>query len=106
MKTIRLFISVIFIALLSQACESKYPIKIGGNLLYLDGAMPYGVIVTDEMTVIIDEEIVAWNYDSVFVIVKQKPYYSIMDSIHRANPRANYDEQKRLYKKAKGIIIG
>ena len=87
MKAIKIFLLFV-IFLLVQSCGDKEELRmeLGGNYtLCLDGN--YDRVIIDKRNVIvIESEVVAWNFDSVFIIAKQKPYHHIMDSLRREYP--------------------
>ena len=49
--------------------------------------------------IVINSEIVAWNFDSTFIITKQKPFWEIMDSIQNQHPNTSLDIERKLYNK-------
>jgi hypothetical protein len=79
-------ITIIFLLGLSlflfQSCEEKLPIKLGENyFLRSDGSWGHAIITDARGVFLIDPQIVAWNYDSIFIIAKQKPFDEIYDTI-------------------------
>jgi len=79
MKKIKTLLLLIPILFLSYSCnEPKYPMKIGDN--YFFGYWKYGIVYYNNIH-IVEEAVVAWNYDSTFIIAKQKPYDEICDSL-------------------------
>ena len=98
MKKLKLFILFIPVLLLFQSCgDSKYPIQLG-DVYYLtgDGSWGYPRIYVGNL-VIIDMEIVAWNYDSIFIIAKQKPFRDIFDSLRFEYPNTSAKFRDKLY---------
>ena len=98
MKRIKIFL--LFGLLLVQSCEQKYPMKMGGNY-YLDYNHSWGLvrIIGENNEITVNMEVVAWNFDSIFIITKQKPFWEIMDSIQIQYPNTSLDKEKRLYNK-------
>jgi hypothetical protein len=102
MKIIKSFVLFLLVLILAQACEQKYPMKIGENyFLNYDGPWGYAWILDSINIAIIDIEIVAWNYDSTFIIAKQKPFRSIFDSIRTKYPNTSLTFRDKLYKGTK-----
>jgi hypothetical protein len=98
MRKLKLFIAI----LLLQSCgEAKYPLELGSNY-YIDynSSWGYALIMVDN-TEKIGMEIVAWNYDSTFIIVKQKPFFCIYDSISNKYPKMSATKKDYLYEKIK-----
>jgi hypothetical protein len=99
MKAINYFTILFTMSLLTPSCsESKYPIQIGDNYFidYSD-SWGYSMIIDTRNTIIIGCEIVAWNFDSTFIIAKQKPYDSIVKDIRIKFPEPTYDLIKKIY---------
>jgi hypothetical protein len=97
MKKIAIIFLFGLILFVFQSCEEKPPMKLGNNyFLYTIGSWA-PVIIDSTNCVIISRQIVAWNYDSIFIIVKQKPFDDIDDSILITHPDARYYEKKKLY---------
>jgi len=93
----RLKIIVLSSLLLTQSCERKYSIEIGDNYIINYDSRGNTVVTDKKRTYIIDSQIVAWNFDSTFIIAKQKPFDSIYESIRIKYPNAPSDYQERLY---------
>jgi hypothetical protein len=95
---------------LSQYCsEPEYPMNIGGNY-YVDysandmcfiGEIDSFGRTLGAMGVTIWDEVVAWNYDSIFIIAKQKPFDDIMDSMRSKYGELTYDKSRKLYNESK-----
>ena len=93
MRTIKLFISLMFISLLSQSCtEIEYPIKLGDNYFIEYDSWGHAIIKDTRKFWIVHPQIVAWNIDSTFIIAKQKPFHNINEAI-----RDTASEYIRLY---------
>jgi len=98
MKTIKLipFFFSIFIVL--QSCNEEPPTNLGKNyFLTYDGSWGHAAIINENNTIIIDADIVAWNFDSIFIIAKQKPFDEIFDSIRMRHPNTALDYREKLY---------
>ena len=97
MRKLKILLLIIPIMLLKNSCsESKYPIKIGNDYFVDFCHLGYNTISDSNRTYIIYSEVVAWNYDSVFIIAKQKPCWEIFDSLRAIYPR-NTVEREHLY---------
>jgi len=48
--------------------------------------------------IIISSEVLAWNFDSTFIVVKQKPYREIRDSLLKINPQATFSDVQRAHR--------
>jgi len=85
------------ILLLTQSCEQENPKQIGEN--YFLGYDSEGrTIITDASRGwIIDPQIVAWNFDSTYIIAKQKPYHSICDSLRIKYPNTSLNFREKIY---------
>jgi hypothetical protein len=87
------------ILILTQACKQEKPERIGENyLLDYDKSWGYTWIIDTNNIVIISMEIVAWNYDSTFIIAKQKPFDNIFDSIRVKYPNTSLTFKDKIYK--------
>jgi len=86
-----------FCLFLTQSCKEKPPLRIGENYFLAYDGKGYACILDSVNRAIISPQIVAWNFDSIFIIVKQKPFYSIYDSIKKKYPNAKYYKKKKLY---------
>jgi len=97
MRTTKLVPLIFFTLLLMQSCEEKPPIKLGNNY-FLDYSSWGHAIITDSTGGwLIYSQIVAWNYDSIFIIAKQKPFYEISDSILMRHPNTSLTFRDKLY---------
>jgi hypothetical protein len=88
------------IALRNIAEDLDEPQKLHlGNSYYLmyNSSWRLAEIIYESNPIIIDMEIVAWNFDSTFIIVKQKPFFSILDSISAKYPNLPLNKQLELY---------
>jgi len=87
------------ILILSYSCsESEYPMKIGDNYFFIYcPSWGYANITDSREVIIIKMEVVAWNYDSTFIIAKQKPFREIYDSILVVYPNIPSDKMDKLY---------
>ena len=96
----RIIIFFLPVLLLIQSCkEVEYPIKLGGNYFLFHNPLGYTTIITTYREYVIYSEIVAWNFDSTFIIAKHKPYLYIMDSLQIEYPNVStYNIRKKIYK--------
>ena len=101
MKTIPFSLPLILILIFIQSCkEVEYPIKLGGNYFISHDSEGRTVIIDTNRAHIIVAEIVAWNFDSIFITAKQKPYRFIMDSLEIEYPiGSSVIIEKKFYKK-------
>jgi len=98
-----LFIPCLLI-ILSCSDTDSMRIKLGENF-YLDYAPSGHAIITDSIRrYFIDSEIIAWNFDSIFIIAKQKPFLSIADSIKRQYHDIRHDRLDALYQKTEKYV--
>ena len=98
MKTIKTFSLLMLISLLSHSCnEVTYPIKIGNDYFIDCDNQGHSVILDSRNMVIIKPQIIAWDYDSIFIIIKQKPKDSIDQIIDEKHPNISFDKYKRFY---------
>ena len=75
-------------------------IQLGNDYyLTLDPSWGYPLITDTNNNGIICMEIVSWNFDSIFIIVKQKPFFQIYDSISNKHSKMSATEKDVLYKK-------
>lgn len=101
-KTIKFDYPLILILLLVQSCRQvEYPPKLGGSYFIFHNGNNQRVIVDESNANIIEGEVIAWNFDSIFIIAKQKPYRYIMDSIENVNPKITFYKSQRIYKESK-----
>jgi hypothetical protein len=98
MKTIK-FVAILFtISLLTQSCgEPKYPIQIGENYFVHYDHLGLTIIMDTNNAIIMSSEIVAWNFDSTFIIAKQKPVDSISEIIKSKYSNLPLDRWKKIY---------
>jgi len=86
------------ISLLSHSCEDGIPtIKIGENYFMYYDNRGHDLILDSRNTVIIKPQIVAWNFDSTFIIAKQKPFDSIFESIRLKHPNTSLKFREKIY---------
>jgi len=100
MKITKIFFTLIIILFVLYACKGEWmkKWKIGDNYYFTyDSSWGYAYIIDTKNTIVINMEIIAWNYDSIFIIVKQKPFDDIDDSILLSHPNATYYEKMKLY---------
>jgi hypothetical protein len=102
MKIIKLLLVLSLFLSLSSCVESPFPMNIGGSyFLDTDGNNLFYVKKTDSLGLnagaAIDPEVIAWGFDSVFIIAKQIPFHYIFDSIHNQNPSIRANEFGKLY---------
>jgi len=95
MKKLTKFILVVLSIFLFHSCKEKPPTNLGNN--YFLKSLRYTFILDSTNVIIIMPQIVAWNYDSIFIIVKQKPLDEIYDSILMEHPNTPSNYQNRLY---------
>ncbi len=98
-----IFLGIIGVALrgISEGMGETEEMQIGDDYYFTyDPSWGYSEIV-DLNIVVIDMEIVAWNFDSTFIIAKQKPFRNISDSIYNINANTNYNELTKLYNESK-----
>jgi hypothetical protein len=94
----RIFIFLLLILIFASSCEEgQYPLKIGDN--YYISHDPYGncIIKGETNVILINSQIVAWNFDTIFIIAKQKPEYMINEIIFEKYPNIPYDKHKKIY---------
>ena len=74
-----------------------------GNDYYISSDAFSMLMIANEThpATLIEGQILAWNFDSTFIIVKQKPHREIIDSIYNIKPNANYNELVKLYNENK-----
>lgn len=112
MKVVKLFfvLFLIFLVLFlffSKSCDRMYvslvkeaneanKVKIGNNY-FIDYSINNYLVTLDENTIIIDDQIIAWNYDSTFIVAKQKPFAFLMDSLRLVYPNTVFFELKKIY---------
>jgi hypothetical protein len=99
MKTIKLFLLLLFLSLV-QSCTDEFAPELGGNYVISHDGSYDRIILNKPNSIIIESEVVAFNFDSIFIIAKQKPYWSIMESIRKEYPKISYEKEKRLYKRS------
>ena len=76
--------------------DTKFQLGDGYYLTAFDN----GLFLKNKTTLnvgLIDEDIFAWNFDSIFIIAVQKPYYLIMDSLDNKYPNMKYAERRKAY---------
>ena len=96
-KTIIFWVVIIF---LIQSCDYEIPMKdIGSNYFIYNDSWGYDCIIEPKNGIIITTQVIGLNYDSIFIIAKQKPFNSFMDSLYNINPHRRPDETEKLYKK-------
>jgi hypothetical protein len=97
---------IIFFSLLltTLSCgEQKFPMNIGGNYFINYDSNSLLSVMHGEVnrwsggSIEISGEVIAWDFDSTFIIAKQIPFHDIMDSLYRKNPRMTFDETRRIY---------
>jgi len=98
MKNIKLVPLFFLTMLLLQSCKEEPPMKLGGNyFLTTDGSWGHTIILDSTRGIIIGQQIVAWNYDSIFIIAKQKPFDELFDSISMKHPNTPLNYREKLY---------
>jgi hypothetical protein len=97
MKTIKL-ISLLLTLFVIQSCKEEPPMKLGDNyFLTFDGSWGHTIILDSTNAIIIQQQIVAWNFDSIFIIAKQKPFNELFDSIRMKHPNTPLSYREKLY---------
>jgi len=101
MKSAYIYIYIIITLFVLYACKGEWMKKwqIGDNYYFTyDSSWGFAYIMNTTHGIVINMEIVAWNYDSIFIIVKQKPFYSLSDSILMEHPNTPLAYREKLYK--------
>ena len=94
----RHFIKLLLINLLLFSCSNKYPLKLGGKyILDIDGNSRFCVI-DSQNAAIINSEIVELNYDTKYIIAKQKPVDVILGK--RPNSNINIETREKIIKES------
>ena len=99
MKRIKIFLLLIICFFVQFCNEEEYPIKLGGKYFLSDDSNGLPIITDTRSVTIINPQIVAWNFDSIFIIAKQKPYHSTHDSLRIKHPKTSLTYRERLYDK-------
>lgn len=90
-----LILNIIFLTLLFSACSQKYPCDLGENYkLDYDGNSYFHLLDTNN-TVIINSHITKYNFDSVFIVIEQKPIELILGGTYN-NLKMNLTQEKKL----------
>jgi len=98
MKKITIMILLGLSLFISQSCKEEPSEKIGENyFLTYDGSWGHAMITDTRGIVLIGSQIIAWNFDSTFIIVKQKPFDGIFDSILMEHPNTQLNYREKLY---------
>jgi len=96
----KLFIVIVLLSVLGGTCHPDYKIELGDGY-YLDTyERNYPAICDSNRIAMITATIVDYSYDSVFIVVKQKPY-EIIWRLYREIPNLGYKEAHRLYRESK-----
>jgi hypothetical protein len=105
MKILKTFFAIMVVLLSTQSCgEPKYPMNIGGNYFINYDSNSLLSVMHGEVNrwsggaIEISGEVVSWDFDSVFIIAKQKPYYEITESLRRDGIIRGV-ERDRIYSK-------
>lgn len=89
----------ILLVLVLTACSPNYPLELGsGYQLDYDGNS-YLYILDTQNTVIINSHIMAFNIDSIFILVEQKPVNLILQDTWN-NPEMNLRKRDKLFKES------
>ena len=103
MKTKNFFLFTVVLLVLSSCGEDwmkKH--KISDNYYFThDGSWGLAYIISTIDGIIIDMEVVAWNFDSTFIIAKQKPFRAISDSLHSKYPNLPSNKRDKMYNEIK-----
>lgn len=87
---------VIPLAFLFSACSQKYPLALGDDyFIDYDGNSYFG-LVDKNRTEMIAPHITKFNFDSVFIVVEQKPVDLILKDTYN-NPEWNLEKRDKLF---------
>ena len=102
MNALKIFLILFFLFLVQSCNDEDFQPKLGNNYMisHVDSRGRFIQEIKNGNGIVIDIDIIAWNFDSVFIIAKQKPYRSIMENIRKENPKISYEKEKRLYKRS------
>ena len=91
-------VGFMLMAFLMFSCNNKYPLKLGGKyILDIDGNSRFCVI-DSQNTAIINSAIVELNYNSQFIIAKQKPADMILGN--HPNSNINIETRENMMKES------
>jgi len=89
------FFKLLLINLLLFSCNNHYPLKLGGKyILDIDGNSQF-CIIDSQNTSVVNSAVVEYNYDSRYIIVKQKPVDVILSKSY-LNSSINLEKRKKM----------
>jgi hypothetical protein len=97
-KAIIFLVGIIF---LIQSCEEDFdpPMEyLGSNYYIYNKGWRQNYITYSKNLYVIGYGIIGYNYDSIFIIAKQKPFDRFIDSLKNINLYIRYEEERKLYK--------
>src|ERR1700744_2022662 len=93
------FLKLIMINLLLFSCNNKYPLKLGGKYtLDIDGNSHFCIVDSRNVTIIYSA-IVELNYNSKYIIAKQKPVDVILGKTY-TNSNLNIETRRKMLDKS------
>ncbi len=95
---IKNYIFLILLSLLS--CTQKYPMKLGADYKLDYDGNSYFYLLDLQNTVIIGSHITQFNFDSLFIIIEQKPVELILKNTYN-DPKINLKKRDEIFENNK-----
>jgi hypothetical protein len=82
------------------SCIEKFPLKIGENYFIEYDSNGNVCLLDSNNSIIITGEIINFKYDSLFILIEQKPIDLILKEVD-TDPKISYKKRKEIVKKSK-----
>jgi len=87
--------------ILLSSCKGKVPFRVGKNYILDNRVSGYFYLMNNQNTGIIDRDITKFDFDSIYIIAKQKPIDDIMNQIDKDYPGLRLNEELKLIEKSR-----
>ncbi len=80
------------------SCTGKVPFRVGKNYILDNRVSGYFYLVNNQNTFIIDRDITKFDFDSIYIIAKQKPIDEIWKKTNVSG--MTYEKRRAIFKKS------